>query len=338
MSKNQVLISIIMPVHNTGKYLPDCIDSIKGQTQTDWELIAVNNGSTDDSLSILDAYAKVDSRIKVIHLKEANLLQALREGYKASNGVMIHRMDSDDKMPADKLKSMSEALKAQGHDTVITGGTSYFNDEGTVGDGFRRYDAWLCEVARANSHRAEIYKECVIPSNCWLVYREDFDKVEAFNPDVFPEDYDLSFRFYANNLKIVGLDQVLHLWRDRPDRISRNWEVYKDNRFFDLKVHYFNKVERDMNRPLVIWGAGKNGKDLIKLFQMSNQDLHWVCDNDRKIGKDIYGIRMESFEAINSLDNPQIIIPVASPDGQVEIESYLLELNKKKGTDYWFFS
>ncbi len=327
-----------MPVHNTGKYLRDCLDSIIAQTEINWELIAVNNGSTDNSLAILHEYSNLDLRIKVIDLAEANLLHALREGYKTSKGLMIHRMDSDDKMPSDKLKSMSRALESYGHGAVITGGTSYFNDEGAVGDGFRRYDDWLCEVARANSHRAEIYKECVIPSNCWLVYRKDFDKVEGFNPDVFPEDYDLSFRFYAHNLKIIGLDQVLHLWRDRPDRISRNWEVYKDNRFFDLKVTYFNKVERDLNRPLVIWGAGRNGKDLVKLFQQTNQDLHWVCDNENKIGKDIYGIRMESFNAITNLDNPQIVIPVASPDGQIEIDKYLKELSKKKGKDYWFFS
>ena len=327
-----------MPVHNTAKYLPDCIDSIIAQTNSNWELIAVNNGSTDNTLSILEAYAKGDSRIKVIHLEHANLLQALRSGYTNSSGEMIHRMDSDDKMPFDKLESMSNALKAHGIGSVITGGTCYFNDEGTVGDGFRRYDNWLCEVARANSHKLEIYKECVIPSNCWLVHREDFEKAEGFNPDIFPEDYDLCFRFYANNLKIIGIDQVLHLWRDRPDRISRNWEVYKDNRFFNLKVHYFNKLERDINRPLVIWGAGKNGKDLIKLLQTTNENLHWVCDNDRKIGKDIYGIRIESFKSISAMYNPQIIIPVASPEGQVEIEKYLKSLSKKKGQDYWFFS
>ena len=332
------LISIIMPVHNTGKYLADCISTILAQSYTKWELIAVNNGSTDNSRSILLEFAKTDSRIKVIHLEEANLLEALRTGYASSNGAYIHRMDSDDKMPNYKLKVMLEALIDSGKGTVITGGTSYFSDETIIGDGFLRYDKWLCEVARLNSHASEIYRECVIPSNCWLVYREDFDRVGGFSPETFPEDYDLCFRFYANKLRIKGLDVVLHFWRDRPDRISRNWECYKDNRFFELKVNYFMQVERDETRPLVIWGAGKNGKDLSKLFKGSNQKIHWVCDNDRKIGKDIYDLRMHSFETISQLENPQIVIPVASPDGQLEIKRYLSSQGKLQGVDYWFFS
>ena len=338
MDKTSPIISIIMPVHNTGKYLADCISSILEQSYTEWELIAVNNGSTDNSLSELKKFAETDSRIHVLHLEEANLLQALRKGYAISSGDYIHRMDSDDKMPVYKLKVMLEALNESGKGSVITGGTSYFNDEGEIGDGFLRYDKWLCEVARSNSHASEIYRECVIPSNCWLVHREDFDLVGGFTPETFPEDYDLCFRFYAHKLKIKGLDTVLHFWRDRPDRISRNWECYKDNRFFELKVNYFMQVERVQNRPLVIWGAGKNGKDLTKLFTALNQEIHWVCDNDRKIGKDIYDIRMHSFETISQLDNPQIIIPVASPDGQVEIDNYLRLQGKRKGIDYWFFS
>jgi len=338
MLNSTPLISIVMPVHNTGKYLPDCIDSIIDQSYNNWELIAVNNGSTDSSLSVLKEYELIDSRIKIVHLDQANLLKSLRVGYSKTKGDCIHRMDSDDKMPAYKLESMLAALVNVGRGSVVTGGTSYFSDERTIGDGFKRYDKWLCEVARLNSHAVEIYRECVIPSNCWLIYRKDFELVGGFNPSVFPEDYDLCFRFYANKLKIIGLETILHFWRDRADRISRNWECYKDNRFFKLKVNYFMQVEHDESRPLVIWGAGKNGKDLSKLFTALNQEIHWVCDNDRKIGKDIYDIRMHSFEIVSQLENPQIIIPVSSPEDQKEIESYLIAIKKIKGIDYWFFS
>ena len=338
MHHSTPLISIVMPVHNTEKYLHDCIDSILGQSYGNWELIAVNNGSVDSSLSVLKNYERLDVRIKVIHLDEANLLEALRVGYSQSKGDCIHRMDSDDKMPAYKLTLMLKALITNGKGTVITGGTSYFSDESVIGNGFKRYDEWLCQVARLNSHAVEIYRECVIPSNCWLVYRTDFDLVGGFNPSVFPEDYDLCFRFYEQKLKIIGLDTVLHFWRDRADRISRNWDCYKDNRFFELKANYFNRIERDTSRPLVIWGAGKNGKDLSRLFLNTHAEIHWVCDNDRKIGKDIYGVILQHYSAIKLLNNPQIIISVASPTDKKDVESFLLSLHKTKGKDYWFFS
>ncbi|MBL1279838.1 MAG: glycosyltransferase [Fluviicola sp.] len=342
-------ISIILPVKDTAKYLKTCVDSILAQTYENWELLAVDDASSDACYSILQNYAQKDERIKALQNPNPRLLNALRFGYAHSSGELIHRMDSDDVMPKDKLEMMvagfenlnrHENLNQQttNHNVLITGATEYFSDEGPIGDGFKRYDKWLMELAKKQSYREEVYKECVIPSNCWLVHRDDFDRIGAFSPDTFPEDYDLCFRFIAGGLKIIGLPKVLHHWRDRSDRISRNWEVYKDNRFFELKVHYFFKMDRDKSRPLVLWGAGKNGKDLAKLVLKENKDLHWVCDNEKKIGKDIYEVRMQHFSSLSELNSPQIIIAVASPEGQVEISRELARMNFEKGVDYWFFA
>lgn len=331
-------ISIVLPVKDTAPYLRDCLQSIIDQKFKDWELIAVNDASTDNSPQILEEFAALDSRIKVLTNPNPGLLQALRFGYSKTTGDLIHRMDSDDKMPIDKLALMHNAWIKEGKGSVITGGAEYFMDNAEVGDGFKRYANWLTEVSRTNSHAENIYRESVIASNCWLVHRDDFDTIGGFEPETFPEDYDLCFRFYQGGLKIVGLDAVLHLWRDRPDRISRNWDVYKDHRFFDLKINYFFTIERDSNRPLVLWGAGKNGKDLAKLILDQESNLSWVCDNEKKIGKDIYGIRMERFEKIKDLNDPQIIIAVASPDGQKEIETLLKSWGLTAGDDYWFFA
>ena len=88
-----------MPVKDTAKYLPACLDSILSQTYTNWELIAVDDGSSDNSFSILQEYEKKDQRIVALQNPESSLLKALRYGYANSNGELIHRMDSDDKMP-----------------------------------------------------------------------------------------------------------------------------------------------------------------------------------------------------------------------------------------------
>ncbi|MGY8926246.1 MAG: glycosyltransferase [Flavobacteriales bacterium] len=328
-------ISVIMPVKDTAKYLRTCLDSIIDQTYTNWELLAVDDRSSDSSLSILKEYAQKDDRISAISNPEPSLLNALRLGYSHSSGALIHRMDSDDYMPHEKLRRMIEKSKKG---VLVTGATEYFSDEAPIGDGFRRYDKWLMEIAEVQSYREEMYKECVIPSNCWLIHREDFDRVKGFELDTFPEDYDLCFRFLDAGLNIVGIPEVLHNWRDRSDRISRNWDAYKDNRFFNLKIVYFYRISRDSKRPLVLWGAGKNGKDLAKLILLNENNFHWICDNAKKIGKDIYDIRMHHFDHLLKLDNPQLIIAVASPDGQIEIQQILDKLNLKKGVDYWFFA
>lgn len=338
MQDNSPLVSIIMAVKDTEPYLPACLDSIIAQTYTNWELIAVNDHSSDNTPQILNAYAEKDNRIKVYHSSRQLLIPALQEAYKHARGTLLNRMDSDDKMPDYKIESLVKEWMKYGKGHVIAGGTKHFVDEGEVGDGFRRYEKWINEIARKGIHYQEIYKECVIPSHSWMLHRDDFDRVGAFDPEVYPEDYDLCFRFYREGLTVNGLDKVLHHWRDRSNRISRTWDCYKDNRYFELKLRYFYELDRDKSRPLVLWGAGKNGKDMAKLVLEKGDAFHWICDNHKKIGKHIYEVIMEDFEILPQLANPQIIIVVSSPTGKIQIKKQLDAWSKKPVEDYWFFA
>lgn len=331
------LVSIIMAARDTEPYLPACLDSILKQTYKNWQLIAVNDHSTDQTEEILRAYGAKDERIKVFNGSGHRLIPTLQEAYAYSNGELINRMDSDDMMPLDKLEVLVQTWLNYGKGTIIAGGTQHFVDDGEVGGGFIRYEEWLNDVARNNRHYQEIYTECVIPSHCWIIHREDFDKVGAFNPVVYPEDYDLCFRFYKQKLKVVGIDKILHFWRDRSARISRTWEEYKDNRYFDLKLQYFYEIDRDRNRPLALWGAGRNGKDMAKLLLNYEQDFHWYSDNPKKTGKDIYGIRLQQDSEIPMLRTAQIMVVVASPDEKVKIKKRLTDWGKKPVDDFWFF-
>ena len=337
MDSHSPLVSIIMAVKDTEPYLHDCLDSIINQTYQHWELIAVNDHSTDRTPEILSAYSQSDSRIRVFQSQGQKLIPALQEGYKHVNGTLLNRMDSDDKMPNYKIELLVDEWDKYGKGTVIAGGTEHFVDEGEVGNGFRRYEAWLNNVARESTHKEEIYTECVIPSHSWMIHKEDFERIGGFNSDIYPEDYDLCFRMYEHGLNIVGIDKILHYWRDRSNRISRTWDCYKDNRYFDLKLQNFYKLDRDRKRPLVLWGAGNNGKDMAKLLLEKHDDFHWVCDNKKKIGKHIYNVMMKDYSIISSMLNPQIMILVTSPSQKIEIRKLLEMWNKKPVIDYWFF-
>ena len=105
-----------------------------------------------------------------------------------------------------------------------------------------------------------------------------------------------------------------------------------------MKVRFFYDIDRDTSRPLVLWGAGRNGKDMAKLLQANNDTFHWVCDNERKIGKDIYGVILEHFNDIKNIENAQIMIVVSSPDGKKEIKKLLNSWSKQPVKDYWFFA
>lgn len=330
-------VSIIMAARDTAPYIKECLDSIIAQTYRDWELLAVDDHSTDGTTEILQEYAQKDTRIRYIVSDGQRLIPALQTGFRHAAGELINRMDSDDRMPVDKLEVMVNAWKQHGRGHIVAGGTRHFVDDGEVGGGFLRYEQWLNEVARSNTHWQEIYTECVIPSHSWMAHIDDFRKAGAFDSDRYPEDYDLTFRFYASGFRVMGIDQVLHFWRDRSDRISRTWKEYKDVRYFDLKLDNFKKRDWEPTRPLVLWGAGKNGKDFAKGLQQRDMDFDWVCDNPRKIGKDVYGVRMHGIDRIHELADPVVLVVVSSPDDKKAIRNQLQLWGKSVQQDFWFF-
>lgn len=91
-----VKVSVIIPVYNTERYLKQCLNSVLAQTLEEIEIICVDDGSTDSSLSILQSYAENDSRIRIIHKENGGLVSARKAGVKAAKGIYIGYVDSDD--------------------------------------------------------------------------------------------------------------------------------------------------------------------------------------------------------------------------------------------------
>lgn len=332
----QPLVSILMPFKNTGQYLGECLDSISRQSYPHWELLAVNDHSTDTSRAQLKAAAGKDPRIRVWDNPGSGIIPALRKAYALSRGLLITRMDSDDRMAPGRLATMVRQLRHSGRGHVALGLVRYFSDRG-ISDGYARYEAWINGLSRTGSNFTEIYKECVIPSPCWMVWREDLDACGAFSPERYPEDYDLTFRFYQAGFTCLPASEVLLHWRDYDARTSRNSEHYAQNYFLEIKVHYFLKIDRETSRPLLVWGAGFKGKKIARLLQKAGEPFTWVCDNPRKIGKRIYGVPLRDFRKIGNLEDPQSIITVANDQAQKEIREFLESLGHESARDYFFF-
>ncbi len=328
------MVSILMPVYNTATYLRECLDSILYQSFTDWELIAVNDFSTDESWSILQLYQSKDSRIKAFRNTEKGIIPALRFAFQQSKGDFITRMDADDRMAQHKLKILHQLLNTSGRGFVATGLVEYFSSQ-TLGAGYINYANWLNELTLRQANFQDIYKECVIPSPCWMLHKSDLIRCGAFTSNVYPEDYDLCFRMYEQKLKVISENIILHYWRDYPNRTSRTNEHYSDNRFLALKMHYFLKLDYQPEKTLYLWGAGKKGKWVAKSLINSGINFTWVCNSDSKIGHNIYGVMLRSFEEIDNNHNIQLIIAVAAPDDKRMILKILSE--KRIALNYFFF-
>ena len=330
------LVSILIPFKNTEVYLGECLDSIINQTYSNWEVLIIDDHSTDQSYNLVEKFAIKDKRIKLYKNNGHGIIEALRLAFNESKGALITRMDSDDIMHSKKLEVLVDNLLKHGKHHVAVGLVKYFSKDG-VGEGYKTYENWLNSLTINGNNYTEIYKECVIPSPCWMVHRQDLIACDAFNPNRYPEDYDLTFRFYKHKFKCIPCDTVLHNWRDYSTRTSRTHIHYAQNHFTSLKIHYFLDIDYNKDKTLTIWGAGTKGKIIAKTLVERNIPFEWICDNPKKIGRDIYGKPLKNFKALEYIKNPQSIITVANKQAQEDIKSYLNNLNLKPIDDYVFF-
>lgn len=107
---NEVLISVVIPIYNVGKYIANTIDSVQKQDFPNYEIILVNDGSIDNSGEICDAFAKQDSRISVVHKTNSGVMSARFAGVDLSKGKYIAFLDGDDMMPPNALSSLYRTI------------------------------------------------------------------------------------------------------------------------------------------------------------------------------------------------------------------------------------
>ncbi len=330
------LISILLPFYNEENYIRQCLRSIQGQSYTNWELIAIDDQSTDGSPEIVREMQKKDGRIKYLLNPEKGVIKALSNGFKESRGDLITRMDADDYKTPDNLMELAGLVSSEG--TIATGMVKYFSDEADgLQGGYARYEKWINNVIRDEACFSHVYKECTIPSPCWMVCREDLIKAGAFNSERYPEDYDLNLRFHQAGLKVRSVKKVIHYWRDHNRRVTRNDHRYSDNFFIDLKLPYFIDNECDDGSNIVLWGAGKKAKEVAKRLVSEQFPFQWISNNKRKLGLDIYGVRLKAQKDYVFKPHHKIIIAISSPQDQQSIQSILDEWKLKVGNNYWWF-
>lgn len=316
-----------MPMYNAESYIDECMESIIGQSHKKWELIVVDDFSTDGSVEKVKQYTALDTRVKLYSNTEKGIISALKIGYSKSHGKFITRMDSDDIMSKHKLSSLRGVL--QNEHEVAVGKVSYFSSEKTMENGYTTYADWLNTLIDTNSHFQNIYKECVIPSPCWMMGRSTFENIGRFDGFGYPEDYDLAFRMYVAGIKVKPVFDILHYWRDHDLRASRNDPNYSDQSFLPLKMHYFLNHDYDPTKNIYLWGGGRAGKALAKALISVELQFQWYTDNPNKIGHDIYGVKLRDFKCLDKIFDGIVITAIRTPTFISEHSSWLAKLTEQ---------
>lgn len=237
-----VKISVVIPVYNTQNYLNECIDSVLNQSFKDFEIICINDGSTDNSLSILSDYEVSDERIKVISQQNRGLGASRNEGLKLAQGEYVLFLDSDDYLTPDALEKLYNQAYANDLDLILFK-IANFNYKTLKESHSDYFDMkFLKEIVNEDIFNWMIVKDCIfdisVTATSKLFKRSLISNIE-FPEDLLFED-NLFFTKVIFNVKhVYFLDEYLYYRRIRPDSITNSYH----SKFSDCIIIYDEIIE-----------------------------------------------------------------------------------------------
>lgn len=204
----QPLVSVILPVYNAGKFLSAALTSILFQTYQSFEVIAVDDGSTDNSYKLLHEFARNDPRIKVLRNKRnRGIGYTANRAIKVAKGEFIARMDADDIMLPDRLKRQVEYLLAN-PDTVLVGGQCLVIDESGQVTGQKTNPTSNKEIYKSMFNTMSVQNPTLM-INTKLVSKKQLVLDNKFHP---VDDLDLMFRLFSYG-KLANLEDTVLKYR-----------------------------------------------------------------------------------------------------------------------------
>ena len=238
------LISVIIPVYKTERYLKRCVDSITRQDYSNLELILVDDGSPDNSGKLCDELAKNDNRIKVVHKKNGGLSSARNTGLELSTGEYICFVDSDDYVEKDYVSTMYHLLKKHDADLVK------INYIETERENYSEKEKKISEVLYEGKQVESAFLDLKVDSVCVFLYRKALIGEIRFPVGKTSEDIPFNFQIFQRANRFVYYPANKYYYFHNPDSISNGPidKNYFNYLFFREQIfdYYFSKSDYDL--------------------------------------------------------------------------------------------
>ncbi len=274
-------VSVLMPVHNAAPTLAAAVRSILAQDMARFELVAVDDGSTDESLSILKSFAAKDSRIRVVPLARSGIVSALNTGLSEASGELVARMDADDFAHRSRLRLQKDYLLKNKDVSVVSGLVRLFPRSG-LKPGMAHYETWVNSVVTRAEIMRDLFVESPHPHPSVMFRKTDIAALGGYRNLGWPEDYDLWLRAAEAGLGMAKIPRMLLWWRDSSRRLSRDHGMYSAESFRRVKAHFLYRWRLASARKLQLWGAGRDGKTWAKLLMKTGFEVVQFIDIDKK--------------------------------------------------------
>src|ERR1041385_6735133 len=330
-------VSIVMPVRNAAGTLPAALESVRSQTFTDWELVAVDDGSTDETQNILASAASANPRIRIFSQPALGIVEALQRGSSAARGEFIARLDADDWMSADRLMRQLEFFERHPELGLVSCRVRHGGEQ-TAQAGYAAHVAWINSLLTPADIALRRFVESPVAHPSVMFRRVLLEEHGGYKSGDFPEDYELWLRWMDASVQFGKVDAELLLWNDLPTRLSRTEQRYGPDAFYRIKCIYLARwLKRHVEPPLEIWlwGAGRITRQRFRNLETEGISISGFIDVDvKKLGPLRDGRPWGAPHKLPTKNRSFILAGVSSRGARELIAAQLNARGRSEGKDY----
>ena len=256
------LVSVLLPYRNAATTLEAAIASIATQTFSQWELLLIDNASTDESTIIAQRWAGRDPRIKYLQEQRIGIAQALNTGLAQASGKYIARMDADDVSHPTRLENQVAYLDA--HPEVgVLGTRTAFASTMHESRGMQAFVDWQHKILSPHEHYVKRFVDAPLAHPSVMFRRELVRAHGGYDTSPLPEDHEMWLRWLAAGVRFSKLPEELLTWNDHARRLSRTHPNYSLDAFFATKAKWLARwMKRTLNgRSVIIAGTSALCRD-----------------------------------------------------------------------------
>lgn len=247
MKKTYDLVSIIIPVYNTDQFLLNCIDSCLAQSYSDIEVLAINDGSTDNSGTILDTYAEHEPRLRVFHQPNLGVATARNTGIRAAKGKWLMFVDSDDYIPLNAVSILYDCATIQNAD--IVSGIFCTDTKGSLKDMTRE----IVDTSSKQAIACALLQEKLTMSLCGKIFKASlFKDITICEHLKIGEDAYLVIQLCQNAERLSLIADVVYYYVQRDNSV-----MHRPNKsalasrlvFIDMVMNFYSTKEYYAEKP-----------------------------------------------------------------------------------------
>ncbi|MEW6746042.1 MAG: glycosyltransferase [Planctomycetota bacterium] len=319
-------VSVLLPVRDAEATLESALVSVLGQTVSEIEVIAVDDGSRDASLALLREWSRRDARLRAFPQPTAGVVVALQHALEEARAPLVARIDARDVLHPRKLERQLAELRDRSG--LLVGCLAGCIPAEGRGSG-ERHLQWSNRLIGADSIAAAAFIDCPVVPATLLMHRADLLALGGFREVPWRVGYDLFLRAHVAGLRTEKVAKVLYYVRDEPQRLSVTDPSGSLESLLRAKAHYLARGPLRAVHRVVIFGAGRTGRRLANHLRREGVPLEAFVDHRAPGLPAVRGLEVHSP---SWLSGARAFVVVALPSEGVR-ETVRRELRERYGLE-----